>query len=140
MLLDVQTGKSGCQFTHASLQICDVEYQSGGTDQFSLNFYWSNMLNGAALQQGKTYNLNMFQNSLADTRGMVIYTHSKINTLVKQMITYDYDLTKSWIKIETISEGKASGSFLFSFTCANPGGAGGGITHVTGRFNKIPIQ
>ncbi|MEJ6979679.1 hypothetical protein WG906_04410 [Pedobacter sp. P351] len=120
-------------------RFCDADYQLQGKDEYAIDFYWSSAANGANLQQGKTYNLNMFQNSLINTRGLVSYTHKKNNDLIKHMTTFDYALVKSWIKIESISEGKASGSFVLAFTCAYAGGSGGSGTEVTGRFNKIPI-
>ncbi|MFT3747316.1 MAG: hypothetical protein QM768_03330 [Agriterribacter sp.] len=132
-----------------SWNLCDSTYDEKGHDNFAISSVWIGGATGK-LEAGKEYNCAGFRDgvklSYETSWGYVFYSH--INASGKQKYRSDIHLggnganvKDSYIKIDKIEDGKATGTFQLGFDagCERPNGFPY-ANNVTGKFNKIPVK
>ncbi|MFT4016991.1 MAG: hypothetical protein QM668_08525 [Agriterribacter sp.] len=132
-----------------SWNLCDSIYDEKGHDNFAISSVWVDGVAGK-LEAGKEYNCAGFRDgvklSYETSWGYVFYSH--FNASNKQKYRSDIHLggnganiKDSYIKIDKIEDGKATGTFQLGFDagCERPNGFPY-ANNVTGKFNKIPVK
>lgn len=131
-------------------EMCDIVYDENGRDVFRAYSFWTGGTTGE-IEEGKTYHFSYFKDGIGPlsidmSRGMCnVYHYNPSMTMINRLDSYFGDnganVSASYIKVDKIENGKASGSFGFGFRnpeCARPNGFPY-ANNVVGKFNKIAI-
>lgn len=132
-----------------SWYLCDTTYDEKGHDNFTISSIWVGGTTGK-LEAGKEYNCASFRDgvklSYETSWGYVFYSHISASNKQKYRSNIYFggngaNVKDSYIKIDKIENGKATGTFQLGFRagCERPNGFPY-ANNVTGKFNKIPVN